>query len=795
MASKKKIWFKVFLCDFPDVPHPRGYSEVFVRELIFGSDKPAGPGPDQPTFGTTVHQGFHAQSDFWLSVAGDVTSWTRGTINNRDIPHWHGSMVKPEDATTATTHFGESWPVIVAMTLRGLGYTTSRLRTRQKVQEAILALPGGRRAERLVFLHTDVASGGVKRSFSQLSSVLGVMSDDKIVARRIPGTTRRWSTLWDPSWSGLPDFLCTPIVTADLGSDRREPDGTYTVPRPPASTLTMSPLSIIYHEFGHLAVDVTRTWAFPGVGRLPDLYGDAYGPTAEHCIMGGPAKRTHHPMPFGSLARWMAGWMEYRDLSRDYHQIRLRPFETHNDAVRITNGAPGQNHYLVIANRADLRYSSDPSRAPTGSGRGVLAYRLDVRRRLRIERGGKVVRKISDIVRRSFNNGSDMLWKPGQKIGDAPTVNPFKGARTLRNEAGELWYSLEEVEDDGSDLFAHLDLHAMHLLEDYHKARWTGEAPRKPRVPLALDSFGGPSGHIALQDRRMTVAGRGGKALYLHPPWVNNGAIRGVYKVSHLNGPLRLYAKVGMPDEAAGSNGARLSFSCGSDSYAVTLQPGDHRELCIDFRKPGRTLTVLATSNGSATRDWVYILDGWLVPAAPRVYDFIAEAGRAIWTSGRGQVAFGQHGKPVGEASLRGWYPMHNGYNYGSKVLFTHPSWDDQGWIEGVWSDVPVTAEGRILRATLGWDRNKSVTDEGVDISLAYRLSRGGWKSLLDKANFRLYPSNAARIDEKRDMMFVELDLPTATRNKTISFKARVDARGSAAQDWLAWADLAITRS
>ena len=105
---------------------------------------------------------------------------------------------------------------------------------------------------------------------------------------------------------------------------------------------------------------------------------------------------------------------------------------------------------------------------------------------------------------------------------------------------GELWWTLDEIKQDHTDLTVELNLKALHLLEDFHYAKWTGEAPGKTPISLNLDEFQGENGHIAVQDNRMLVSGRGGKALYLHPRWQNNGSIRGVYDISHMeNGPKR----------------------------------------------------------------------------------------------------------------------------------------------------------------------------------------------------------------------------------------------------------------
>jgi len=794
MPTSKTKYLKVFLLDFRDVPAPSGYSTSFVNELLFGSNPPdRSPAPDRSNFAGSAHQYFHASSDFWFNLKGEVVNWAHSSLRNRDLPHNHGSMVKPSE-TTEATDYGESWPVIVAETLRAHGFTSDNYSSTSELQDAILELSNGRKADGLVFLNADVAGGGAKRDFDTLRRRLDIMSHDRVRYNKIPGSTRKWNTLWDAGWSGLPDMLITCLLTAKTPNDRRRNNGTYNISDASTNPLSLYPLSVIWHEIAHLAVDVTR-WRETGAHHLPDFYSKSprYGPWGNACLMGGPSK-THYPMPLSSFARWMAGWMEYRDYSRADQVLQLRPFESHNDAVRIVNGAPGSNHFICFTNRHALKYE-EYSTPPISEGRKILGYRLDLGGlRLRVERYDKVIRKISSVIRRSSDRG--LYWGEEDSIDALPPTSGgiFEGPRTLRNERGELWWTLDKISaTQQDDLKINLKLHALHLLEDFHQAKWTGEAPRRSAINLELDAYQGPDGHVALQDRRMLVAGRGGKALYLHPRWEEDGSIKGVYDISQMQeGPKRLYIKLGMPDRSTGSNGTRVSLTSGSDTYDLKLNTGDYRELVIDFREPSDTLTIVAKTNGSAHRDWVYIMDGWLVPAAPRIYDFLTNASSATWRSNKGRLTFNRRGHEDGEVSLRGWMHVHTGVTHGTKILFTHPDWNDDGWVEGTYPIIRIPNSGGMLRAHLSWAKGRSVIREGVIISIKMRID-GTETVLLDKAEYLQYPRYSSSAKEKNQPMFIELPVPSSANGKNAQFIFIVDAGASSDQDWLVWTELSLT--
>lgn len=779
--QKKIVRFKIFLVDFADVRAPGGYTQDFVRRMIFTSTPPKEtPDSHKDPLEASIYQYFFASSDSYLRIAGAVQDWVNSNLNSRDIPHWNrNTMTHPRRANPpdAKVDWGASWPIVVAETLRAGGFTTANFPSASDLRDAVMRLPDGRTADKLVFLHTDVSGGGVKRGFSSLRSLLQEMSRKNVNNRTLPNSTRAWSSLWDSAWSGLPGFLVTPVVTANQTGPRA--DGTYAAPAPGATDLRMEAFSILVHEFGHLAVG------------LPDLYGETYGPWGNMCVMGGPYSSTHTTMPVGSYARERLGWLSWTWRSRANHRLHLRPYETHNEAVRLTNGAPGSDQYLVLSNRADRAYQRFA--APTDNGRGLLAYRLDEHGRTRMRgRKARTVRKVTSLVRnaRGGNNAS-VLWKQGETIGAGPAAI-FNGPATLRNGRGELWFTLKNVANDSGDITADLELEALHLLGDYHRATWHGIAPGETPIELAHDQFAGPDGHVILQRERMPVAGTEGWGLYLHPRWHNEGRIRGRYPIGAMAaGPKVLYAKLGMADEATGSNGARMIFRSGSERHHINLRPGDFREICVEFVKPGSQFEVEVQARGSARRDWVYIIDGWLVPAAPRIFDFIAEAGSATWSSGRGAINMGAGGSN-GEVSARSWQRLHTGVIHFGQTLFTHPDWSANGFVQGEWTDLSVPEAGAFIRGLLGWDHGRSVTNNGIEVTVRWRVNgTANWTDLIKDAQFDYGGTSGPRVN--RDLMSLELALPAAAQKRDIDIQVRVEADGSSGQDWVRWLQLAMT--
>ena len=210
----------------------------------------------------------------------------------------------------------------------------------------------------------------------------------------------------------------------------------------------------------------------------------------------------------------------------------------------------------------------------------------------------------------------------------------------------------------------------------------------------------------------------------------------------------------------------------------------------MEFSDPGAALDVSVHAAGSATRDWVYILDGWLVPDAPRVFDFLSNLTSASWSSAAGALTVNGPGSDRGEVSSRTSRTLHNEVRYYGRTVFTHPDWNPTGFVRGVYSGVAVPAEGALIRGALGWARGRRVTSNGVEITVRWRpTGDSDWQTLVDQAQYDLNNETGP----KNDLMYLEIPLPSAAEGTDADFLFQVDTDGESAQDWVTWVKLALT--
>lgn len=431
-VEARTVTVKVYLADFNDIPRPERYTPAYVRELFFGLGSPRQT-PEGKPLGGSVREYFRDVSRGRLDIEGEVADWVRIPRDVAKVPHWHSGM-KP---------FGESWPVIVAETLRAnrIGGDEARDQVR---------LSDGRRPDLLVFLNTDWGIGGVNRGWGQLRDVLGKM---------------KLSELWDEGWSRLP----APYSCFSLTIWRKAPqagvDGTIEQV-PHDAVLEMFPLSIMMHEMGHQ------------LAGWPDLYTPSYAPWGVFDLMGGPAAHTHYPMTVSAFLRVRSGWMAFTDLPRrDHLGLVLRPLETAEEALRLPQG-PGQES-LIVENRQELHYPRDYSQPPEDRGQRLLVYRVDPAGRRRTMSSGRPVKRLTTMVRRGGSYGE--VWG-----GPAHTSLTAETSPSSRNALGELWWELREMAPQ-PDRSVRLDLlcRAMDLTAAMRPGG-TGQVPLPPAGPRRL---------------------------------------------------------------------------------------------------------------------------------------------------------------------------------------------------------------------------------------------------------------------------------------------------------------------
>ncbi len=795
MGSTRDIRLKVFLLDFPDLPAPSGYSKAFVERLFFATESPgSGPAPDNAPLEQSVHQFFYGVSDGLIRVKGEVLDWQTSSLNVVSIPHYNSATMQKPETDGPMVNYGESWPTMVAESLRLNGMSTDGVRDdlgiavpslfgdsvfRGAVTDKITRLSDGTKADKLVFLSADLIVGGAKRYISQAKTSLTTQSHEKVINRLMPDGRSRWISQWDENWSEIPELLFASLVVPQLANQpAQQADGTFNNTGP--GPMVLSPYEVLLHELGHLLLD------------LPDMYGGDYAPWGEYELMHGI--RSHAVQTLGSYTRNKLGWLKFKDRSREDLGFLIKPFETHSQAFRVTNGAPGSQHHLIISNREEIQVTANNWSAPvTRNGQGILAYRHDPFGRLRVSWAGNPKRKITSIVRVSGNGGES--WKPGETIGDTPPANEIdRNPSTLRNPLGELWWTMDNIVDEGfGDLSVKLKLRALHLLDDYHKASWTGGDAGT--TSLELDRFGGKDGHVMMVNQRLNIAGQGGgKALFLHPPWRSGGRLKGTYDVSSFGGaPYRLYAKVGMPDEATGSDGITLVFRNNAGSRSVNLRPGERKELIHDFSGNENQFEVEVNAGDRSTRDWVYLLDGWLVPLAPETYDFIQNLSSASWRSKVGSLTVGAGSDPSGEVRVFPGMSLLDGVPWGPACLFTHPNWTDDGFVEGTWTGVSIPTNGAYIRGVVGFQLGRRSPGKKVEITCSVVDSSGSETVLISSAPLKQYDDDATQNWAKNYPMLLELPVPRGLWGQTIAVKVRVNAADTSGQDWVCWPYLRLT--
>jgi hypothetical protein len=568
-AETRTYVLKVFLADFDDVPHPERYSREFFDELMFGLDGPRQT-PEGRALSGSVREYFLNLSEGRIDVEGEVLDWVRIHRNITQVPHWKQGM-EP---------FGESWPVIVAETLRGNGIVGEDAKEKVRLKDR-------RMPDLLVFLNTDWGIGGVNRGWGQLKDVLNRM---------------QLGDLWDDAWSELPSPYSSYSATIWRKAPGSGPDGTIDKV-PPESELEMFPLSIMMHEMGHQ------------LAGWPDLYTPAYEPWGVFDLMGGPAASTHFPMSVSAYLRVRSGWMQYTDMPRRTQAgLLIQPLDTHKEAFRFPQG-PGQES-IVAENRWCLKYPRDYSDPPVNEGPRLILYRLDPLGRRRMMYGERPVGKITTLIRRPEHYGE--VWG-----GDGFPELTAETTPSSRNSLGELWWEFRNIRPALPDAVGFdADFAAFGLVREYRRAAWTDTAG------AAVDAgrYGGSRGYVSICS---VPADAGGFAEQLQIAAGPGGSLRGRYELPP-GAPRRLYATASVP---AGAPGGTLTVGPSvGDATIVHLTgaaAGQPQTVTADLPAEADAVEVILQAP-EETAACVDIREGWVVGLPETLTDLVLTP--ATWT-------------------------------------------------------------------------------------------------------------------------------------------------------------------
>jgi len=562
---------KVFLADFEDVPHPESYTRQYFEELMFGLDGPRLTPEGRPLSGS-VREYFRNLSEGRIDVEGEVVDWARLPGRITTVPHWKPGM----------TPFGESWPVIVAETLRANGIVGPEAKDK-------IRLPDGRMPELLVFLNTDWGVGGVNRGWGQLRDVLNTM---------------KLGDLWDDAWAELPEPYSSYSATIWPHAPGTGPDGTIDQV-PPASELELFPLSIMMHEMGHQ------------LAGWPDLYGAAFEPWGVFDLMGGPAASTHFPMSVSAFLRVSSGWMQYTDMARRTHPgLLLEPLDTHKGALRFPQG-PGQEN-IVAESRWCLKYPGRYSDPPVNEGPRLLLYRVDGAGRRRMMYGDQPVGKITTMIRRPEGYGEVWGGEGFQEVTAETTPSS-------RNSLGELWWEFRNIRPDPPDTVTlDAECQAFDLVREYRRAAWVdGEG-----TAVEAGRYGGSRGYVSLR----TWPGENGQpAPRLQIVTAPGGSLRGRYELPP-GSPRRMYVTATLAGPAAGPAALTVAPSVG-EATRIDLAgeaAGRRQTIIADLPAAADAVEVSLQSLGETAPASMEVHEGWVV-ALPEVAAELARV-TAAWT-------------------------------------------------------------------------------------------------------------------------------------------------------------------
>jgi len=168
------------------------------------------------------------------------------------------------------------------------------------------------------------------------------------------------------------------------------------------------------------------------------------------------------------------------------------------------------------------------------------------------------------------------------------------------------------------------------------------------------------------------------------------------------------------------------------------------------------------------------------------VYDFMAGAAGARWTSGSGVIPFGgSTSDNRGFAVFQTNVTLEDGAIY-SRVLQTHPQWVNNGWISGQFPNATGVIHipaGAKFKAKVGFMAGLSATD-GVYFRLRF-YDGSTWYHFPGMSG--IHCTNEGALND------LNIDL-SSIAGKSGSAFLQVDAGASSVQDWAVWVDPVITK-
>lgn len=171
--------------------------------------------------------------------------------------------------------------------------------------------------------------------------------------------------------------------------------------------------------------------------------------------------------------------------------------------------------------------------------------------------------------------------------------------------------------------------------------------------------------------------------------------------------------------------------------------------------------------------------------AVEAVYDFVERAPFTNWASGAGGLPFGGAlDDDKGFACYRNNITLEDNQTY-SKVLETHPQWVNDGFIEGSYTELYNTLNYKVELGEHFYARIGFVSGGAVG-NVKFRV----WIRPEGGPNTEI-----VTVTKSYDGTIETIDVPlSAYVGKKSDFILRVDANGSAGQDWATWIEAKIIR-